>query len=248
MMAIIASPRFLFRIEVPEPADSGARVPSDRRLSLASRLSYFLWSTMPDDELFDLARQGLLRARLRPEVKRMLRDPRASGLVQNFTGQWLQARDFELRADQQARRPRPRTAQGPARIEFDVETRKAMRAETEMAFAHVMRGDRSVLELVESDYTFLNEKLAKHYGIPGVSGKEIRRVSFPRGARAAALLTQGGVLMITSNPSRTSPVKRGQFILENILGTPTPPPPPDVPPLEDASKAASGARADACGR
>lgn len=239
MMAILASPRFLFRIEAPEPADERSRFPRIDEYSLATRLSYLLWSTMPDDELFDLARQGLLRARLRPEVLRMLHDPRASGFVRNFTGQWLQARDVEFVPINKRAVLGLGPAKGLPRIEFDVETRKAMRSETEMVFNYVMQGDRSVLELVDSDYTFLNEKLAKEYGIPGVTGKEMRLVKLPEGSLRGGVLTEGTVLTVTSNPTRTSPVKRGQFILQNILGTPAPPPPPNIPPLE-LSKAAFG--------
>jgi hypothetical protein len=239
MMAILASPRFLFRLDVPDPADAGARYPRVDEYSLASRLSYFLWSSLPDDELIDLARQGLLRARLRQQVSRMLGDPRSAGFVRNFTGQWLQARDVEFVPINKRAVLGLGPPKGLPRIEFDVETRRAMRAETESVFTYIMEGDRSVLELVDSDYTFLNEKLAKEYGIPGVVGKDMRLVRLPEGSLRGGVLTEGTVLTVTSNPTRTSPVKRGQFILQNILGTPAPPPPPNVPPLE-LTKAAFG--------
>ena len=242
MMAILASPRFLFRFEQADPADAGARFPRIDEYSLASRLSYFLWSTMPDEELLGLAQRGELRPNLRAQVARMLRDPQAAAFVHNFTGQWLQARDVEFvpinaaavlgvgRADANA-----------PKVNFDAATRRAMRDETEMDFDYVMRGDRSVLEWIESDYTFLNETLAKVYDLPGVSGKKMRLVTLPPGSFRGGFLTQGTVLTVTSNPTRTSPVKRGQFILQNILGTPTPPPPPNIPALEEA-KAAFGGR------
>lgn len=239
-MAILASPRFLFRIEGPDPADAQARFPRVDEYSLASRLSYLLWSTMPDEELVDLARQGLLRDRLRQEVFRMLHDSRASGFVRNFTGQWLQARDVEFVPINKRAVLGLGPPKGLPRIEFDVETRKAMRAETEMAFNYVMQGDRSVLELVDSDYTFLNEKLAQEYGVPGVTGKDMRLVKLPEGSLRGGVLTEGTVLTVTSNPTRTSPVKRGQFILQNILGTPAPPPPPNIPPLELSKAAFAG--------
>jgi hypothetical protein len=239
MMAILASPRFLFRIEEPDPQDTRARYPLIDEYSLASRLSYLLWSTTPDDELFDLARQGLLRANLHRQVFRMLRDPRSAGFVRNFTGQWLQARDVEFVPINKRAVLGLGPPKGLPRIEFDVETRKAMREETESVFNYVMQGDRSVLELVDSDYTFLNEKLAKEYGVPGVVGKQMRLVTLPEGSLRGGILTEGTVLTVTSNPTRTSPVKRGQFILQNVLGTPAPPPPPNIPPLE-LSKAAFG--------
>ncbi|MSU23997.1 MAG: DUF1592 domain-containing protein [Opitutus sp.] len=240
MMGVLASPYFLFRLEpVAAGRATGAPVFVDD-YALASRLSYFLWSTMPDEELFRLAAQGELRANLSAQVKRMLGDARSQSLVRNFTGQWLQARDVETvsinaRAALGLSDPRRGGGGGP-RVEFDAELRKAMRSETEMCFDAVMREDRSVLELLASDYTFLNERLATHYGIPGVTGEELRRVTLPADSPRGGVLTQGTMLTVTSNPTRTSPVKRGLFILENILGTPPPPPPPDVPALEEAKK------------
>jgi len=239
MMGVLASPRFLFRIESPV-AGTGAVADVDD-YTLASRLSYFLWSTMPDDELIKLASRGELRRELRPQVARMLADPKAQSLVKNFIGQWLQVRDIEsvpinARAilGPSARRNRD------GRIEFDGPMRRAMRSETELYFEHVLKQDRSVLELLESDYTFLNQQLATHYGVPEVTGDQMRLVQLPPGSPRGGVLTQGSILAVTSNPTRTSPVKRGLFVLENILGTPPPPPPPDVPALEDAAKAFKG--------
>ena len=242
MMAILASPRFLFRVESAEPGDVGARFPRIDEYSLASRLSYFLWSSMPDARLFELARQGRLRENLRAEVERMLRDPQSGAFVHNFTGQWLQARDIEsvpINARAVLGMVGPPKRSDP-RVDFDSDIRHAMQGETEKVFDHVIHGDRSVLELVDSDYTFLNAKLAKAYGIPGVEGDELRLVELPPGSPRGGVLTEGTVLAVTSNPTRTSPVKRGQFILENILGTPTPPPPPNIPPLEAAASAFPG--------
>jgi len=243
MMAILASPRFVFRMERADPADAGARFPRIDEYSLASRLSYFLWSSMPDAELFDLAARGQLRENLHTQVERMLKDKKAQGLVRNFTGQWLQARDVEfvpINAREVLglgpRKPGP-PKKGELRPDFDGDTRRAMRSETEMVFDYIIRGDRSVLELVDSNYTFLNETLAKVYGIPGVTGKPMRLVTLGDGSLRGGVLTEGTVLTVTSNPTRTSPVKRGQFVLENILGTPVPPPPPNIPALEAAKSA-----------
>jgi hypothetical protein len=247
MMAVLASPRFLFRLEEPAVASSGlpgagaASIAPIDEWALASRLSYFLWSTMPDETLFALARRGELRANLQTQVTRMLRDGKAQAFVRNFTGQWLQARDVEsvpinarvvLGA---AARPNR-----DGRIEFDGPLRRLMRSETEMYFDYVLQSDRSVLELVDSDYTFLNERLAAHYGIPGVTGDEMRRVTLPADSTRGGVLTQATILAVTSNPTRTSPVKRGLFVLENFLGTVTPPPPMAVPALEDARSAFGG--------
>jgi Protein of unknown function (DUF1592)/Protein of unknown function (DUF1588)/Protein of unknown function (DUF1587)/Protein of unknown function (DUF1585)/Protein of unknown function (DUF1595)/Planctomycete cytochrome C len=234
VVAVLASPRFLFRVEGVQPAAAGH--PFVDEYALATRLSYFLWSTMPDDELFVLADRGELRQNLAAQVKRMLADPRSGELVRNFTGQWLQARDVDgvpINARAVLRRE---GVGGFTRIELDGELRRAMKQETELYFAGIVHEDRSVLDLIDSDYTYLNEKLARHYGIPGVTGPEMRKVTLPPDHSRGGVLTQGTVLTVTSNPTRTSPVKRGLFILDNILGTPPPPPPGDVPLLEDAEK------------
>jgi len=240
MMAVLASPRFLFRIEVPVTGVEAVANADD--YTLASRLSYFLWSSMPDPELFQLAEKGELRRNLRAQVARMLADPKAQALVKNFTGQWLQVRDVEtvpINARVVLGATATRNRDG-SRIEFDGTMRRAMRSETEMVFDYVLKEDRSVLELIEGDYTFLNEKLAKHYGVPEVVGEQMRLVKLPADSPRGGVLTQGAVLAVTSNPTRTSPVKRGLFVLENILGTPPPPPPPDVPALEEATKRFGG--------
>ena len=284
MIPVLASPRFLFRVEGVEPGGPAAKHPLVDEYALASRLSYFLWSTLPDDELFGLAERGELRKNLGAQVQRMLQDRRAEALVENFVGQWLQVRDVEgidinARAvlardsgeerdfDRRRRRfqeltaipDEQRTAEQKAElqqmfeqrrrrfgnrpmIELDRDLRRALRQETEMCFSYVLHENRSVLELLESDYTFLNEKLAKHYGLTNmdITGTEMRRVSLAAGSPRGGVLTHGAMLIVTSNPTRTSPVKRGLFILENILGTPTPPPPPDVPQLEEAEKQFKG--------
>jgi hypothetical protein len=222
LTTVLASPRFLFLVE-PEEAHE------DRRLNefeLASRLSYFLWSTMPDEALFSQARAMTLRSNLRRQVVRMLDDPRSSEFVANFTGQWLQLRKLG----------------GVARDKdlfrgFDDTLRDAMRQETERFFAFILRNDRSALELIDADYTFLNETLARHYEIPGVKGSEFRRVGL-NDRRRGGVLTQASILTLTSNPNRTSPVKRGQWILQQILGTPPPPPPPEVAKLDESPQAA----------
>lgn len=238
MLAVLASPRFLFLVEQPEPAKAGEPFSPVDEYALASRLSYFLWSSMPDQELFDLAARGELRRELPAQLDRMLKDKRSQALVKNFVGQWLQARDIET-VPINARAVLGIT-KGPdnvaAATDFNGAIRKAMHRETEMYFEHVMRDDRSVLEFIDSDYTFLNEQLAKQYGIPGVTGSELRLVTLPPDSPRGGMLTQGTVLAVTSNPTRTSPVKRGLFILDNFLGAPPPPPPPNIPALEEAKK------------
>jgi hypothetical protein len=279
MAAVLASPRFLFREERTESKRPGEGRPFVDEYSLASRLSYFLWSSMPDAELSRLAAAGELRKNLAAQVKRMLADWRAEALVQNFAGQWLQARDIETVAidaravlgrdekrDPERERTRARfrelrekseanlTAEekeeleklradfqkrfGAFRTDLTGELRQAMRRETEMYFGYILHEDRSILELLESDYTFLNEKLARHYGLTNLdlSGSEMRRITLPQDCPRGGILTMGTVLAVTSNPTRTSPVKRGLFILDNVLGNPSPPPPPNIPPLEDAEK------------
>jgi len=232
MMAILASPRFLFRVDYPQNFSGSDKIAPLDEFSLASRLSYFLWSTMPDKRLLALAGQGNLRKNLRSEVDRMMKHPRASAFVESFTGQWLRARDVEFIPINVPIALGLPKGKGPV-PEFSSETRKAMRAETEMAFDFILRNDRSVLELIESNYAFLNEELAKLYGIDGVEGKTLHYVRLPKGSARGGVLTQGTVLTVTSEPTRTSPVKRGQFILENILGFGTPPPPPNTPTLQE---------------
>jgi hypothetical protein len=230
--AILVSPHFLFRVELDPERDAGA-IRALNEYELASRLSYFIWSSMPDNELFDLAGRGRLRENLDRQVRRMLADWKSKALVEDFAGQWLQLRNLDQAS--------PDKTQFAA---FDQDLRRAMRTESEMFFAAILHEDRSVLEMLDANYTFVNARLARYYGIQGVEGDRFRRVSLPsRGAASArgGLITQAAVLTVTSNPSRTSPVKRGKWILDNILGAPPPDPPADVPKLqEDAKAVASG--------
>ena len=220
LTATIVSPNFLFREEIqPDPNDPQAVHPIGE-YALASRLSYFLWSSMPDDELLELARKKHLRRDINQQIQRMLQDPKARALVDNFAGQWLQLRlltvvnpDHEKFKD------------------FDEDLRNSMRRETEMLFEYVFRNDRPVTELLTADYTFVNTRLAKHYGMADVVGDDFIKVTLV-GTPRRGLLTQGSFLTLTSNPTRTSPVKRGKWVLDNLLGTPPPPPPPGVPELE----------------
>jgi mono/diheme cytochrome c family protein len=217
---VLASPKFLFRVETP-PAPGRVERVSD--LELASRLSFFLWSSIPDDELRTIAEQGRLNqpAVLQAQVERMLRDPKSRALVDSFASQWLRLRN--LRSHSPIARDFP---------DFDNELREAFRVETELFFASIVREDRSALDLLDADYTYVNERLARHYGIPNVYGSHFRRVKVQQDARRG-LLGQGSILTVTSYPNRTSPVLRGKWVLENILGTPPPAPPPNVPDLED---------------
>ncbi len=290
MTAILASPRFLFREEFamdssqdPNSAASASPVDFDYPLideySLASRLSYFLWSSTPDEELLRLADEGRLRANLQAQISRMLADQRSGELYSNFTGQWLRSREIEsvqISARSVLRReatPDPegdrrrqrffelfrkaedeRTEEEAAEFEQLRETfrssfrrgpgidltdsiRRAMRRETEMLVEHIFRDDRSVLEILDCDYSFLNEELAGFYEIEGVAGREMQKVTLPAGSPRGGVLTHGTFLAVTSNPDRTSPVKRGLFVLENLLGLSTGAPPPNVPPLEEAAEA-----------
>ncbi|MYC65189.1 MAG: DUF1592 domain-containing protein [Acidobacteriia bacterium] len=223
--ALLVSPSFLFRLE-PGPEDTEPGKPfriSDA--ALASRLSFFLWSSLPDEELLAAAEQGRLRdeRELERQVRRMLADRRANALVENFAGQWLELRKVA--------RIKPDEILFP---EFDSELRFAMRRETELFFADILKRNRSSLELLDADYTFLNERLAAHYGLAGVRGQQFRRVSLTD-ARRGGLLGQASVLAVTSYPNRTSVVIRGKWILENLFGMPPPPPPPDIPELEEAA-------------
>jgi hypothetical protein len=221
---VLVSPSFLFRIE-RDPANAAVSRISD--LELASRLSFFLWSSIPDDQLLDLAARGRLRepAVLDKQVQRMLLDPRSASMVTNFAAQWLYLRNVA------ATRPDPRLFP-----DFDEGLRRAFVRETELFFESVLREDRSVIDLLRADYTFVNERLAKHYGIPHVYGSHFRRVALADPNRRG-LLGEGSVLTLTSYANRTSPVLRGKWILENVLGAPPPPPPPDVPALKTENDA-----------
>jgi hypothetical protein len=224
---LLASPTFIFRVEEDPPdlaAGTSYRVTD---VELASRLSFFLWSSMPDDTLLDLAVAGRLHqpAVLEAQVRRMLADPKASALVQNFAGQWLHIRNLQNVA--------PNTDEFP---DFDNDLRDAFRRETELFFASIVSEDRDALDLMTADYTFVNERLAKHYGLTGVYGPQFRRVTLAGEARRG-LLGKGSILLATSHADRTAPTLRGKWILENLLGTPPPAPPANVPPFEQTATA-----------
>ncbi|MGH9645556.1 MAG: DUF1592 domain-containing protein, partial [Bryobacteraceae bacterium] len=223
LQLVLASPEFLFRFE-PDPANAVAGVPYRvDDLALASRLSFFLWSSIPDDTLLNLASQGKLKdpAILEQQVKRMLADPKAEALTDNFAEQWLFLRNLKTSS--------PNLVDFP---DFDDNLREAMLQETKLFFESIQHEDRSVLDLLNADYTFVNERLAKHYGIPGIYGSQFRRIQITDPARRG-LLGQASILTVTSYPNRTSPVQRGKWILTNILGVPPTPPPPNVPALKD---------------
>ncbi len=221
LTAVLVSPAFLFRGELQPDPDNPLEVRPVDEYALASRLSYFLWSTMPDDVLMDLAARGRLRRNLGAQVARMLRDPRSRALTENFAGQWLQLRKLEILAPDKAKFP-----------DFDAELAASMRRETEQLFEAILFEDRPVTEFLTAEYTFLNGRLARHYGVDGVDGDGFVRVSM-KGRGRSGVLTHGSILTLTSNPTRTSPVKRGLWVMDNILGTPPPPAPPGVPPLDE---------------
>ncbi|MEZ6109657.1 MAG: DUF1592 domain-containing protein [Pirellulaceae bacterium] len=244
IQAVLVSPKFLFRVELEADAAGDEVIPLNE-FQIASRLSYFLWSTMPDDELLELAQRGELSKQIDAQVRRMLADPRADQLVEHFALQWLQIKRLETFAPDKELFPM-----------FDDDLRGAMLDETRLFFAAVMREDRSILELLHSDFTYLNEPLARHYGLTDAfraaggsvgrgrsrrngGGDEFVRVSLPDASRGG-LLTQASVLTVTSNPTRTSPVKRGRWVLEQLLGSPPPPPPPNVPELEAQKEKLTG--------
>lgn len=233
--AILVSPRFLMRAEVqPEPDNPGKVVPIDE-YSLASRLSYFLWSSTPDEELLRLAGEGKLRVELRDQVNRMLKDDKSDRFIRNFVGQWLMARDVQTVHIDERRVLNIRDL-GQARRTFSGRLRESMRKESEEFFAHVLRENRPATELLTARYTFLNEPLAEWYGVDGVKGNHMRKVDLPKESKRGGILSQATFHVVTSNPTRTSPVKRGLFVLENFLATPPPPAVPDVPPLEETAK------------
>jgi len=220
---ILASPEFIVRIE-RDPGPDVIHPVSD--VELASRLSFFLWSSIPDDQLLKLADEGSLRRPtvLEREVARMLADPKSDALVENFAGQWLRLRNVK--------NVLPNSDLFP---DFDDNLRQSFRRETELLFQSIIREDRGVVDLLTADYSFINERLARHYGIPDIYGSQFRRVTIADPARRG-LLGHGSMLAVTSHAERTSPVLRGKWILENILGLPVPPPPPDVPPLKERTE------------
>ena len=245
MQAVLVSPKFLFRVELDENSAGDVVTPLDD-FQLAARLSYFIWSSMPDDQLFELAREGKLRTVLGEQVRRMLLDPKADALVENFAMQWLQVKRLET------------FAPDPEKFSyFNSRLQRAMLEETRQFFAAVMREDRSVMDLLAGDFTFLNQELSRHYNIGDTNGnpiygkatrekgepirdREFVRVSLPADSVRGGLLTQSSILAVTSNPTRTSPVKRGKWVLEQLLGQPPPPPPPNVPELEVDGKELTG--------
>jgi hypothetical protein len=223
---ILASPEFLFRFE-PDPANAAANaVYRLDDLAMASRLSFFLWSSIPDDQLLTVASQGKLKdpVVLQQQVKRMLSDRRSSALIGNFAEQWLFLRNLKSAVPDLEVFP-----------DFDDNLRRAMKEETTLFFDSIMREDRSIVDLLNADYTFVNERLARHYGMPNIYGSQFRRVKVPNEARRG-LLGQASILTVTSYPNRTSPVERGKWILTNLLGVPPSPPPPNVPPLKENSE------------
>ncbi|MGL4422061.1 MAG: DUF1592 domain-containing protein, partial [Gemmataceae bacterium] len=217
LKAVLVSPHFLYRVEGEPKAGEANYTLTEHEL--ATRLSYFLWATLPDDELSKLADAGQLRKNLPAQVRRMLKDWKSQALTDHFAGQWLMLRNLRTSA------PDTDIFQG-----FDENLRGAMIRETELYFQHIMREDRPITEFLDSQYTFLNERLAKHYGIKTVKGDEFRKVDLTDNRRGG-ILTHASVLTVTSNPTRTSPVKRGKWVLENLLGYSPPPPPPEVPEL-----------------
>ena len=221
----IASPKFIFRVERDPAGAAPGTVYRVTDLELASRLSFFLWSSIPDDQLLQVARQGTLHtpAVLNQQVRRMLTDPKSQALVDNFAGQWLYLRNLK--------NLQPNSNEFP---DFDHNLRTALATETELFFQSIMREDRNVLDLMTADYTFLNERLARHYGVPGVKGSHFRRVTLADDARKG-LLGKGAILMVTSHADRTSPVVRGKWILDNLLNAPPPPMPNNVPPLNESA-------------
>jgi hypothetical protein len=225
LQRLLSSPKFIFRTETDPPNAAAGTAHRVSDLEMASRLSFFLWSSIPDDELLNAAAQGKLKtaAALDQQVKRMLADPKAEALVQNFAGQWLYLRNLKNQI--------PNSLEFP---DFDDNLRQALQRETELFFGSIIQEDRNVLDLMTADYTFVNERLAKHYGIPNVYGSHFRRVAVTDDARKG-LLGQGSILMVTSHTDRTSPVVRGKWILENLLGAPPPPPPVMVPPLKESA-------------
>jgi mono/diheme cytochrome c family protein len=229
---LLASPKFIYRIETEPAALKAGDTYRINDLDLASRLSFFLWSSIPDDELIDLASQGKLKdpATLERQVRRMLKDARAETLAVNFAGQWLNLRGL------QAVGPLPTVYP-----DFDDPLRQAMRREVELLFDSIVREDRNVVELLTADYTFVNERLARHYGVPNIYGSQFRRVMLgPDMDLRRGLLGKGAILTTTSKPERTSPVTRGKWVMTNILGMSPPPPPPDVPPLPPKAGDANG--------
>ena len=234
IQAILVSPDFLFRIERDRPVTGNAFSQPITQHELASRLSYFLWASMPDGELRRVADAGTLRnpSVLTAQVRRMLRDPKSNALAEQFGGQWLQFRALESITRDRDRFP-----------DFEDYLRLSMRRETELFFDHIIRDDRSILDFIDGRYSYLNERLARHYGVEGVSGPEFRRVDLT-GSQRGGIVTHGSVLSVSSYATRTSPVLRGKWILDNLLNAPPPEPPPDVPNLDETTIGTTAALRD----
>jgi len=230
LQAILASPHFIFRMEEAPPRVAPGTDYQISDIDLASRLSFYLWGAAPDPELIALAeRKELAHPEvLTAQVRRMLADPRSEALATRFAAQWLRLQDLD--------KVHPDALTYPY---FDQTLSAAMHRETELFFNHLVRQDRSVLELLTADYTFVNERLARHYGIANVTGPEFRKVPYPDPSRQG-LLGHGSILTLTSHADRTSPVLRGKWVMEVLLGTPPPPPPPGIPALEETKGAAEG--------
>ncbi|MBG69202.1 MAG: hypothetical protein CMN06_03600 [Roseibacillus sp.] len=233
LTAVLSSPEFLLRGEATGSGEESiTAIPLDE-YSLATRLSYFLWSSVPDQALLDEAGRGGLRANLRASVDRMLDDPKAERFFLNFVGQWLQIRELDGRVFDTPLLLGIKDGNRARQI-FNLYTRQDMMRETQLFFAHILRGNRPAVELINANYAFLNDRLATFYGVKGFEGKDFRKVSLENDPRHGGILTQGSFLLTTSNPDRTSPVKRGLYVLDNLLGVPPPPPPPNIPALENA--------------
>ena len=222
MKAVMVSPYFIYRTEWQPEANNPGKVIEIDEFALATRLSYWLWSSTPDDELLSLAFRKQLRPNLNAQVLRMLKDPKARALAENFGGQWLELRTLNVVTPDKEKFP-----------QFSPELAKAMRQETEELFHYIVRENRSVMEFLSADYTFLNDRMAKYYGIDGITGAEFRKTDLDPKSNRRGVLTHASVLTVTSEATRTSPVKRGKWVLENLLGITPPPPPPNVPALEE---------------
>ncbi|MEM7783378.1 MAG: DUF1592 domain-containing protein [Planctomycetota bacterium] len=224
LASILVNPNFILKIESEGNAQPGARYRELDSFELASRLSFFIWSSIPDNQLLEIAEQGILNQEsvLREQVQRMLADPRSKALATNFASQWLYLRNLDSITPDLRLFP-----------DFDDNLRQSFRQETEMLFEHVVQEDRSILDLIQSDFTFLNSRLATHYDIQGISGSEFQKVHLPGNSRRGGILRHGSILTVTSYATRTSPTIRGNWVLENIIGTPPPPPPPNIPNLKE---------------
>jgi hypothetical protein len=230
LSAVLVNPHFLFRMERDPEGVAAGTAYQVAPMELASRLSFFLWSSIPDSELLELAAEGELQKPdvLEAQVRRMLADDRSNSLIENFAGQWLYLRNLDSVTPDNRLFP-----------DFDDNLRQALREETELFVESMIREDRNVLDLIHADYSYLNERLARHYGIPHVYGSRFRRVSLDEASRRGGLLRHGSILMVTSYATRTSPVLRGRWVLENLMGSPPPPPPPNVPELKDNTVSAT---------